>query len=66
MARALAYVKDEKSGEDPFFIYVRHEHAQTSGGDLRFRRQTVANQVCSVINAAFKSEGRLLVEEYPD
>lgn len=60
--KSEAFVKDEGTDVDKYFIYVRTEYG-TSGGNVRFSNRIIADRVCREINDGYRFEKRLLGEE---
>lgn len=55
----LAYVKDESTGRDTYFIYVS-SMSGTAGGNVRFSNRANAEAVADAINKAWASEGKTI------
>lgn len=55
---ACAVVRDEKTGHQPYFVYIETPGSGAVGGALRFDWRDNADQVAACINRALAREGR--------
>lgn len=51
-----AFVKDEKTATEPYFIYVETPSGTGHGQGMRFNRRATADRVAAAINRAFEVE----------
>lgn len=57
MTKSRAYVRDEQTGQNPFFVYVQTPVGISAA--CRFATRENAQAVADAMNDAYESEGRL-------
>lgn len=56
-----AIIKNEGTGDAPWFVYVERPYGGATHGGIRFNRRASAERVAATINRALEAEGRLSV-----